>query len=164
MSSTTVCNPTGFTAVFSPGAYEITASAINIQNITTGAKFIGVYSQNQFNVPTSGGPSTPVTLQVINPANNQVVDTLTDIITFSLGKINQCVTTSFENNIEYVTTTYYSQLTGYSQYFGPISTTVIVNPESWTFAIFENSINTAFQTTLNGETYSITVNGLYIEN
>jgi hypothetical protein len=163
MSTSTSCFPTGFSALFASGSYKITASAINIQNITTGAKFIGVYSQNQFTVPIGGGPSTPVTLQVINPANNKVVDTLTDIITFSLGEITECITTNFQTGQTTIANN--AQLAGYSQYFGSINTKVNVN-SSYIFTKFENNISTAFQASLNGEAgqnYSINANGVFIQ-
>jgi hypothetical protein len=158
--STTSCFDTFFPAQFLSSPYEITAGSINIQNITTGKSFIGTYAQNQFTVPIYGGLSTPVTLNVIDPTTGLVVDTLTDQITFSLGEVNQCFTineTTFQSS-----TSYNAKLSGYSQYFGSISTKVKVN-SSFQFTKFENTDNIAFQTTLNGEAYSIAANGVFIQ-
>ncbi len=158
--SSTNCFDIFINATFLSTPYQITTGSINIQNIATGKSFIGNYIQNQFTVPIGGGLSSPLTLDIIDPTTGQVVDTLNDQITFSLGEVNQYYSTSkttFETIISY-----YANLTGYSQYFGPISTNVVVN-SGWSFTKFENTINTAFQTTLNGQSYSISANGVYIQ-
>ncbi len=158
--SYTNCFPTGFTGIFIQTPYQITTGSINIQNIATGKSFIGNYSQNQFTIPVVGGLSTPLTLDIIDPTTGQVVDTLNDQITFSLGESNQCFTT---NETTYETTiSYNANLSGYSQYFGPISTKAVLDKDLL-FIEFENTINIAFQTTLNGESYSISANGVNIQ-
>ncbi len=159
--SSTNCFDIFINATFLSTPYQITTGSINIQNIATGKSFIGNYSQNQFNVPVGGGLATAVTLEIIDPTTGQVVDTLNDQITFSLGEVNQYYSTSkttFETIISY-----YANLTGYSQYFGPISTNVELNEYNLTFTNFENKINTVFQTTLNGQSYSISANGVNIQ-
>jgi hypothetical protein len=150
-----------FNALFLQTPYQITAGTINIQNIATGQSFIGKYSQNQFTVPVAGGLATPVTLEIIDPTTGQVIVTLNDQITFTLGEVNQCYTTN-ETTGQITTITYNANLSGYSQYFGPISTNVVLD-SGWSFIIFKNTINTAFQTTINGESYSISANGVYIQ-
>ena len=153
--SSSECFPTQF--LLTP--YEITASSIDIQNIATGKSFIGNYTQNQFTVPVNGGLSTPVRLNVIDPTTNKVVNTIPNQITFSLSKTNECVTNASK------TTSYNTQLSGYSQFFGPIKTKVNLklSGSSLQFTNFSNKINIAFQTTLNGETYSITANDVNIQ-
>ncbi len=147
-------------ATFLSTPYQITTGSINIQNIATGQSFIGNYSQNQFTVPVGGGLATAVTLDIINPTTGQVVDTINEQITFSLGEINQCFTTN-ETTLE-TTISYNANLTGYSPFFGQISTNVVVNG-GFAFTKFKKTINTAFQTTLNGESYSISANGVNIQ-
>ena len=145
---------TGLVALFSQTPYQITTGSINIQNIATGQSFIGKYSQNQFTVPVGGGLSTPLTLDIINPTTGQVVDTINDKITFSLGEANQC-NAGLDDG-------YISNLTGYSTFFGPIITIVVLN-YLLEFGEFNTAINTAFQTNLNGESYSISANSVFIQ-
>jgi len=156
----TICYDTFTNALFIDKPYQITANSINIQNIATMRSFIGNYTQNQFTIPTNGGLSSPITLDVIDPVTNTVVDTITNQITLSLGDISQCFTT---NTKGITTINNNAQLSGYSQYFGQINTIVIVNKSNNTFTKFISNINISFQTTLNGEAYSITANGLNIQ-
>ncbi len=158
--SYTNCFPTGFTGIFIQTPYQITTGSINIQNIATGKSFIGNYSQNQFNVPVGGGLATAVTLEIIDPTTGQVVDTINEQITFSLGEVNECYTTNTTTG--QTTISYNAKLTGYSPFFGQISTNVVVNG-GFAFTKFKKTINTAFQTTLNGESYSISANGVNIQ-
>ena len=145
-------------AYFSTCDYKITATSINIQDINTGKNFIGVYSQNIFNVPVNRGLSTPTTLEIINPVNNQIIDTITDTITFSLGIINQCFTT---NLTTFETTNKLSTiLVGYSKVFGYLTASVNVDG-SFIFTEFKNPINVAFQS--NGKNYSITATSVFIQ-
>jgi hypothetical protein len=160
MSVTTNCYDLFFNATFLQTPYQITAGTINIQNIATGQSFLGAYSQNQFNVPVGGGLSTPVSLAIIDPTTFKVVDTINDQITFSLGEVNQCYVTN--ETTGQVSNIFQTKLTGYSSFFGPISTEVVLNNQ-FSFTNFKNTINTAFQTTLNGESYSISANGVNIQ-
>ncbi len=159
--SFTTCYPYFTNAIFLSTPYQITTGSINIQNIVTGQSFIGKYSQNQFTVPVGGGLSTVITLEIIDPTTGQVISTLNDQITFTLGQINECYTTN-ETTGQITSISNNASLTGYSQYFGPIRTNVVVN-NGLAFTNFENKINTAFQTTILGQSYSISAIGVYIQ-
>ncbi len=151
------CYNTGFTATFFQTPYQITASSINIQNIATGQNFIGIYSLfgNQFTVPTAGGLSSPVILDVINPVTGLIVDTFKDQITFSLGEVIQCPSSS--------ETPFTTTLNGYSKVFGPVKTQVLVDFVGYYFLQFQNNINVAFQTIINNTKYSISATNVFIQ-
>ena len=136
------CVPFGIDAQFLSEPYRITAKAIEIQQVRTGKSFIGKYSQNIFTVPVNGGLSTEVLLDIIDPDTNRVVDTINNQITFSLGEIIKCTNTNQKGPI---TTSYESQLSGFSQYFGSINIKVILDGQ-YKFANFPNKITSTFQT------------------
>ena len=153
------CYSIGLSARFFEKPYIITVESILIKNELTGKSYIGKYENNQFTIPIEGGLSSEVLLDIIDPDTNRVVDTINNQITFSLGEIIKCTNTNQKGPI---TTSYESQLSGFSQYFGSINIKVILDGQ-YKFANFPNKITSTFQTSLNGEDYSIVVKGLYIQ-